>query len=138
SQTFVTRVSCAPRMLGGFLLGLGASACWAVANVAIQRSARQLGALRALLWAQVVGIVLVAALVPLVDRRVAGFGTAEAAWALGGGAAALLAYVALFYAFEHGRLTVAVPVMSSWAVLSTALSLALFDQRLRAVPGRRW
>ena len=33
------------------------------------------------------------------------------------GASSLLAYVCLFYAFEHGRLTIAVPIMSSWAVL---------------------
>jgi len=120
-------------MVAALLLGLGASACWAVANVAIQRSGRQLGAMRALLWSQVVGLLMVAALIPLVDRRTGGFGAAEAAWALGGGVAALIAYVALFYAFEHGRLTVAVPVMSSWAVLSSGLSLVLFDQRLRPI-----
>jgi len=37
------------------LLGLGASVCWALANVAVARSARAVGTVRALLWAQIVG-----------------------------------------------------------------------------------
>ena len=48
------------------------------------------------------------------------------------GASGLLAYVCLFYAFEHGRLTLAVPIMSSWAVLSAGLSIVLFGERLSA------
>jgi drug/metabolite transporter (DMT)-like permease len=47
-------------------------------------------------------------------------------WLLAAGATALLAYLCLFYAFEHGRLTVAVPVMSSWSVIAAGVSLLLF------------
>ena len=39
----------------------------------------------------------------------------------------------LFYAFEHGRLTIAVPVMSSWAVIAAGLSLAIFHEPVRAM-----
>jgi drug/metabolite transporter (DMT)-like permease len=117
-------------MLAGILLGLSASACWAVANVAVQRSGQRVGAFRALLWAQLLSLPLLAALLP-VDARTAAFGGAEAAWLAGAGAASLLAYVCLFYAFEHGKLTVAVPLMSSWAVIAAALSLAVFGERLR-------
>jgi drug/metabolite transporter (DMT)-like permease len=118
-------------MLAGVLFGLGASACWAIANVAVQRSAKALGAVRALLWAQVVGLVFVSALAPLVDGPRAAFGAEDAVWLAGAGAASLFAYACLFYAFEHGRLTIAVPVMSSWAVLSSALALLLFHERVR-------
>src|SRR5262249_2611929 len=123
----------APTMLAGVVLGLGASLCWAIANVAIQRSSRRCGAFRALLWAQLVGIVLVAAVAPVADVRGAAFQRADALWLLGAGAAALLAYVSLFYAFEHGRLTVVVPVMSSWSVIAAGLSLVLFDDRVRPI-----
>jgi drug/metabolite transporter (DMT)-like permease len=92
-------------MLLGIVLGLGASASWALANVAVQRSARHVGAFRAILWAQIIGGAV--------------------------GAAGLLAYVCLFYAFEHGRLTIAVPVMSSWAVIAAGLSLAIFREPVR-------
>jgi drug/metabolite transporter (DMT)-like permease len=118
-------------MLAGVALGLGASLCWAVANVVIQRSSRRVGAFRALLWAQVVGMVIVAAVAPAVDERAAAFRGPDALWLLGAGAAALLGYVSLFYAFEHGRLTVVVPVMSSWSVIAAGLSLLLFADRVR-------
>jgi DME family drug/metabolite transporter len=117
-------------MLLGVILGLAASACWAVANVAIQRSARQVGTFRGLLWAQVIGTVVVLAALPL-DTRTVTPAPIHAVWVLASGVAALLAYVCLFYAFEHGRLTVAVPVMSSWAVIASALSLILFRESVR-------
>ena len=113
-------------MLAGILLGLCASACWAIANVAVQRSARRLGAFRGLLWAQVAGVAIVAALAPLVDQRASAVTTGLVPWLLLAGASALLAYVCLFYAFEHGRLTIAVPVMSSWSVIAAGMSLLLF------------
>jgi drug/metabolite transporter (DMT)-like permease len=113
-------------MLAGILLGLGASACWAVANVAVQRSARRVGTFRGLLWAQLVGVALVAAVAPAVDHRAVPVTAALVPWLLVAGATALLAYVCMFYAFEHGRLTIAVPVMSSWSVIAGGMSLLLF------------
>jgi uncharacterized membrane protein len=117
-------------MVWGIVLGLGASACWAVANVAVQRSSRLIGSLRALLWAQLVGIVLVLPALPFEAHPVAPT-LAHLPWVLVAGASALLAYTCLFYAFEHGRLTIAVPVMSSWAVLASGLSLVLFHESVR-------
>jgi drug/metabolite transporter (DMT)-like permease len=117
-------------MLLGVVLGLSASASWALANVAVQRSAREVGPFRGLLWAQIVGALIVAVALPL-DARSAAPAPADALWVLAAGAAGLLAYVCLFYAFEHGRLTVAVPIMSSWAVISAALSLVLLHERVR-------
>ena len=42
----------------------------------------------------------------------------------------------MFYAFEHGRLTLAVPIMSSWAVIAAGLSLLMFDHRLDGAAAR--
>jgi DME family drug/metabolite transporter len=120
----------ARHMLAGMLLGLGASACWALANVVVQRAGRAVGALRGLLWAQVIGVALSALGAIAFDDRSAPFSTATAGWVAVAGVSALLAYFCLFYAFEHGRLTLAVPIMSSWAVIASASSFVLFHERL--------
>jgi O-acetylserine/cysteine efflux transporter len=117
-------------MLVGVILGLLASISWALANVAVQRSSRHVGPFRAMLWAQVVGVVVVLPALPFEARSLAAT-PLTGVWVLAAGAASLLAYVCLFYAFEHGRLTIAVPVMSSWAVLASALSLAIFRETVR-------
>src|SRR6185312_5031531 len=113
-------------MAVGMLCGLGASASWALANVAIQRAGRAVGALQGLFWAQLVGIAIAVAGAALLGERPAAPTPADAGWIAIAGASGLVAYVGIFYAFEHGRLTLAVPIMSSWAVLSSALSLLLF------------
>jgi drug/metabolite transporter (DMT)-like permease len=118
-------------MFWGIVLGLAASACWAVANVAVQRSARQVGTFRALVWAQLIGVVCVLPALPF-DERSVPLALGHVPWLVASGVSALLAYVCLFYAFEHGRLTIAVPVMSSWAVIASGLSLALFHETVRA------
>lgn len=118
--------------LGGIVLGLGASACWAVANVTVARSGRKVGAVRALLWAQLVGIAVLAEVSMAVDYRPVPLGAAHLAWIAIAGVAGLLGYGCLFYALQHGRLSIAVPIMSSWAVISAGISVAFFGERLRA------
>jgi drug/metabolite transporter (DMT)-like permease len=117
-------------MFAGVLLGLGASACWALANVAVARAGKRVGSIRALLWAQLSGAAMAAVGALLLDQRSAPVSGAVAGWLAVAGAAALLGYVCLFYAFEHGRLTIAVPIMSSWAVISAALSIVVFGEQL--------
>jgi drug/metabolite transporter (DMT)-like permease len=85
-----------------------------------------------MLWAQVVGALVVALVLPL-EPRGAPFTPLDAVWVAATGAAGLLAYLCLFYAFEHGRLTIAVPIMSSWAVIAAGLSLAIFSEPVRAL-----
>jgi drug/metabolite transporter (DMT)-like permease len=117
--------------LGGLVLGLGASACWAVANVTVARSGRKVGAVRALLWAQLVGIAVLAEVSMALDYRPVPLGTMHLVWIAIAGVAGLLGYGCLFYALQHGRLSIAVPIMSSWAVISAAISVAIFGERLR-------
>jgi drug/metabolite transporter (DMT)-like permease len=117
-------------MLLGVVLGLSASASWALANVAVQRSARHVGALRAILWAQLAGALLILPLL-VFDARSAAPTPLTALWVLLAGVAGLLAYGCMFFAFEHGRLTIAVPVMSSWAVIASGLALLIFREPVR-------
>ncbi len=117
-------------MFLGVVLGLSASASWALANVAVQRSARHVGVFRAILWAQLVGALLVVPLL-IFDARTAAPTPLTILWVLLAGVAGLLAYGCMFFAFEHGRLTIAVPVMSSWAVIAAGLSLAIFREPVR-------
>jgi drug/metabolite transporter (DMT)-like permease len=117
-------------MIAGVLMGVGASACWALANVAIARAGRSIGSFRALLWAQVSGTVMAALVSAALDQRQWAAWPSLAGWIGVAGVSSLVAYVCMFYAFEHGKLTIAVPIMSSWAVLSAALSIALLGERL--------
>jgi drug/metabolite transporter (DMT)-like permease len=117
-------------MLVGVLMGLGASACWAVANVAVARAGRSIGSVRALLWAELCGCIMAAIASALFDQRSAPVSGPIAAWLAVAGVAALVGYGCMFYAFEHGRLTFAVPIMSSWALISAALSMVVFGERL--------
>jgi drug/metabolite transporter (DMT)-like permease len=119
-------------MLAGMLLGLGASASWALANVVVQRAGRAQGALPGLFWMQVVGIVLAFVVAEESGARPPALTAADGVWIAIGGVSGLLGYACIFYAFEHGRLTLAVPIMSSWAVLSSALSLIVFHEKLTA------
>ncbi|HET6148410.1 MAG TPA: EamA family transporter [Polyangia bacterium] len=125
----------APLALGAVLLALGASVSWALANVAVARSARLVGAVRALLWAEVAGgaLAALAAWLGDVDVRTEAFTATTAVWLAVAGAAALLGYLSMFHALEHGRLAIAVPIMSGWAVISTAISLLLLRESVRPV-----
>jgi len=115
------------------LLALGASVSWALANVAVARGTRLVGAVRGLLWAEVAGGALAALVVGVgkVDVPTEAFTTTTALWLAGAGAAALLSYLCMFYALEHGRLPIAVPIMSGWAVISTAISVLLLHEPVR-------
>ncbi|HXJ18909.1 MAG TPA: EamA family transporter [Polyangia bacterium] len=112
------------------LLGLSASASWALANVVVQRAGRSIGAVPALFWALLAGVAISGTGSAALDPHGASFSPAAAGWLAVAGVAGLMAYACLFYAFEHGRLTLAVPIMSSWAVLSAGLSIVLFHERL--------
>jgi drug/metabolite transporter (DMT)-like permease len=88
----------------------------------VQRSARLVGTVRGLLWALVIGGTLAAGLACAVDRRQLVFSAATLAWLAVAAVASLAAYLCMFYALEHGRMSIAVPIMAGWSVISTAIS----------------
>src|SRR6185369_9787815 len=105
-------------------------ASWALANVAIARAARAIGSFRALAWAQLAGTAMAALASVAIDARDLTLAPSLIGWIAVAGVAALLAYACMFYAFARAKLSVAVPIMSSWAVIAAALSIALFGERL--------
>jgi len=80
-------------MIAGVLLGLGASACWALANVAVQRAGHAVGPYRALLWSQAAGLVFVAAFALPMEHPSLALAPATLGWVAVAGVAALVAYV---------------------------------------------
>jgi len=116
----------------GIVMGLLASASWACANVFIQRASRALGPFRALVWALFSGGLALLPLALVLDHRTAPLAVGSlAGWLIVAALAAVLAYTSMFFAFERGRLSVVVPVMSSWSVIATAISLGVLGETLR-------
>lgn len=121
-------------MIVGVLLALVTSVSWALGNVYIQKSGKAVGAPRAMLWALSAGGVLAGLASLLFDVRTQPFTPAVLGWTAAAGVSGVLAYVCLFLAFERAPLSLAVPIVSSWALVSAAVSLTFFGERLRAGP----
>ena len=115
----------------GIVMGLLASASWAAANVFIQRAGRAVGPFRALVWAQVAGGLAVAPFAWFLDQRVGHVDAGLAGWIALALSSAVLAYASMFYAFERGRLSIVVPVMSSWSAIAAAISLGVLHEAVR-------
>jgi len=116
----------------GILMGLLASASWACANVFIQRASRALGPFRALVWALTSGGLALLPAALLLDHRTASLASgALTGWLTVAALAAVVAYTSMFFAVERGRLSVVVPVMSSWSVIAAAISLVVLGETVR-------
>lgn len=115
----------------GIVMGLLASASWAAANVYVQRSSRALGPFRALVWAQIAGGVAILPVALALDHRPGRADGVLLGWVAFAGLAGVLAYASMFWSYERGRLTVVVPVMSSWSVIAAAFSILVLRQQVR-------
>ena len=119
-------------MAFGILMGLLASASWAFANVFIQRASRALGAFRALVWALASGGLALLPVALALDQRSVSLGSAGLiGWLIVAPLAAVLAYTSMFFAVERGRLSVVVPIMSSWSVIAAVISLMILGETVR-------
>jgi drug/metabolite transporter (DMT)-like permease len=116
----------------GILLAFGTSVCWALTNVAVARSGQMVSPMRGLLWAEVFGGVLAAAAGWAFDGPRQAFTFGAAAWLFVAGVSSLAGYLCMFYALAHGRLSIVVPIMSGWAVISTLLSVVILGQAVHA------
>jgi drug/metabolite transporter (DMT)-like permease len=118
----------------GVLLALVTSVSWALGNVYIQKSGKAVGAPRAMLWALSAGGALAGLASLVFDTRPEPFTGAVVGWLIAAGLSGVLAYVCLFHAFERAPLSLAVPIVSSWSLVSGAISMTLLGERLRAGP----
>ncbi len=116
----------------GILLAFGTSVCWALTNVAVARSGQMVGPMRGLLWAEVFGGVLAAFASWAFDGPTQAFTFGTAGWLLVAGVSSLAGYLCMFYALARGRLSIVVPVMSGWAVISALLSASILGQSVHA------
>jgi O-acetylserine/cysteine efflux transporter len=115
----------------GIALALLTSLSWATGNVLMQRTGRLLGGSRAMLWALVVGGALSGMAALAFDRRTAPVTPAVIAWTALAGVAALVAYAGCFYSFSRAKLSLAVPLVSCWALIAGVFSLTLLGERPR-------
>lgn len=118
----------------GLALALSTSAFWACGNVVIQKTGRAVGAARAMLWAMVVGALL-SGIAAVFDTRTAPITGASWAWVTAASVAGLCAYALLFYAFERAPLMLATPLVSSWPLTATVLSMVAFGEQIHAQQG---
>jgi drug/metabolite transporter (DMT)-like permease len=110
-------------------LALSCSVTWGIANVFIQRAARELGDLRALLWAQLVGCALLVPVGLLWD----GPPTTVDGLALGITAVgSAFGYYGMMRAFRIAPLGAITPVVTSWPLFATAAGILWLGER----PGR--
>jgi len=117
----------------GILLAFGTSVCWALTNVAVARSGQMVSPVRGLLWAEVFGGALAVVASWVFDTRTQAFTLGTAGWLLVAGVSSLAGYLCMFYALARGRLSIVVPIMSGWSVISTLLSMRVLDQSIQAV-----
>jgi drug/metabolite transporter (DMT)-like permease len=116
-------------VLVGLVLALLTSIAWAFGNVFVQRSSRAVGEARSLLWSFVLGGLLSAAAVPLFDHPGAPVDAAAVGWLVGAGVSSLAAYTGMFFAFSRGDLTLTVPFVSCWSLVSAVIGLVVFGER---------
>ncbi len=116
----------------GILLAFGTSVCWALTNVAVARSGQMVSPMRGLLWAEVFGGALAAFASWAFDGPTQAFTFGTAGWLLVAGVSSLAGYLCMFYALSRGQLSIVVPIMSSWAVISTLVSMLVLDESVRA------
>ena len=115
-------------MLSGILFALGASVAWAVANVFIQRSGQRMGTVRAMFWSLAVGALAAGVCGLLLDSGARDFSARNLGWLGLCVALGLVANIGLFHAFATGRLTITVPVVTGWSLVSALVSIAFLGE----------
>lgn len=106
----------------GILLGLSAALCWGTSDFCAATVARKIGALRAIFYTQIVGLLAIFGLLIFQD----GIPTASPRVLLvmlGIGCGQTLAVFLFYRAFEIGKLSVVAPINSGFAVVTAILAL---------------
>jgi drug/metabolite transporter (DMT)-like permease len=113
-------------MPGGILLGVATAVSWGSADFLARFATRSVGSVRALLGMQTWGAIFVTILLLFVrdwGHLFDGSGWQPWAWGILAGAINTFAMLALYRAFEIGKLSLAGPVSSSYPALTVVLSL---------------
>ena len=108
-------------------LGLAAALCWGVGDVLARFASRAIGAYRALLYAQLVGVGVLTAYAGATGelaRAVSGASPAAWGWAVGTGVIFTVATFAFYRAMETGVLALVSPITASYAAVTVLLAVA--------------
>ncbi len=119
----------------GILLGLLTALTWGGADFIARFATHRIGALRSMLYMQLFGLVLLSLLLPTLGgwgHLADGSGWQPWAWGVLAGCINATSCLALYRAFEIGKMAVVAPLSASYPALTLALSWMTGD-RLSAV-----
>ena len=114
----------------GILYGLVAAISWAIANVSIKACTERFGSWGSLLWTQLIGGVIVVVLAFLINGAPPALSADDWLALIVSGFAAVIAYGGLFEALKKGQVTIVIPIIASWAVISVVVAAFRFGEPL--------
>ena len=116
----------------GILLGILTALTWGSSDFLARFATQRMGTLRAMLYMQLIGFLLLTAALPLLGgwgHLADGSGWQPWAWGVLAGSVNAVSTLSLYRAFEVGKMAVVAPLSASYPVLSVSLSL-LSGERL--------
>jgi drug/metabolite transporter (DMT)-like permease len=118
----------------GLLLALTAALCWGVSDFVARFASCRVGAYRALLLMQVIGLAVLSVYLGATGGFLRGHVYGWHPWALAllAGVLNMIGSLALYYSFEVGVLIVVAPISSSYPAITVALAL-LSGERIHAL-----
>jgi drug/metabolite transporter (DMT)-like permease len=119
----------------GILLGLLTALTWGGADFIARFATHRIGALRSMLYMQLIGFLLLSSLLPWLGgwgHLADGSGWQPVAWGILAGFLNAMSGLALYRAFESGKMAVVAPLSASYPALTLLLSW-MTGERLSAV-----
>jgi drug/metabolite transporter (DMT)-like permease len=119
----------------GILLGILTALSWGSSDLLARFAARKIGTLRAMLYMQLTGLLMLSAALPWLggwSHLVNLTGWRPWGWGSVAGVLNMFATLALYRSFEIGKMSVVAPISSSYAALTMVLD-AITGERLTAV-----
>lgn len=119
----------------GILLGLLTALSWGSSDLLARFATRKIGTLRAMLYMQVIGFLLLSLALPRLGglgHLADGSGWIPWAWGILAGVLNTFATLALYRSFEIGKLSIVAPISASYPALTMVLA-AFTGERLRAL-----
>jgi drug/metabolite transporter (DMT)-like permease len=111
----------------GVLLGLLTAISWGSADFLARFATRRIGTLRATLYMQILGLVLLSAVLPFLGgwgHLADGSGLRPWGWGLFAGVLNTLSTLAIYRSFELGKMAAVAPLSASYPAITVLLSLS--------------
>lgn len=102
--------------------GLGAALAWAVAALCSARASRLIGSTATLAWAMLIGLVAISPL--LLASGSVSLGRTELAWMGLSGLGNIIGLLAVYRAFQFGKVGIVAPIVSTEGAIAAVVSVA--------------